>query len=230
MWDGGDVWIIGGGPSVPEQFGIPGGVIRKVIEGSSPPSVYSPYMSYLHNKHVIGVNMAYRIGNWIDMMVFGDNGFFLKEQMYLAKFPGLKISCHPDSRSETWLKYLGRDTEHPRGISSDPRKVSWNYNSGAVAINVAVHTGAKRIMLLGFDMKLSNNNIQHWHDLYGKGPAQLQDQKRLRKLPFDRQLIGFPVIAEDAKRMGVEIINVCPDSAINCFPKFTLKELIFDNS
>jgi hypothetical protein len=30
--------------------------------------------------------------------------------------------------------------------------------------------------------------------------------------------------------MGIEIINACPDSAITVFPKFSLKELLHDNS
>jgi hypothetical protein len=58
MWEGGDVWIIGGGPSILTQFDIPEKVVSKVLNGSSPPSVYSPYMEYLHDKHIIGVNMA----------------------------------------------------------------------------------------------------------------------------------------------------------------------------
>ena len=66
MWEEGDVWILGGGPSVPRQFGIPEKVVQDVINGISPPSVYSPYMKALHDKHVIGINVAYLIGNWID--------------------------------------------------------------------------------------------------------------------------------------------------------------------
>ena len=226
MWEGGDVWIIGGGPSVPIQFGIPDKVIQQVISGASPASVYSPYMSYLHTKHVIGVNVAYKIGTWMDIIVFGDKNFYLREAMEFAKYPGLKISCHPDSRSEPWLKYLERDADHVKGISPNPRKVSWNNNTGAAAISVAAHTGAKRIFLLGFDMKLGSNRMQHWHDLYNRGPVPPDDDRRNRKLAFDRHLIAFPDIASDAKRMGIQIINVCPDSAITDFPKVALKNII----
>jgi len=38
--------------------------------------------------------------------------------------------------------------------------------------------------------------------------------------------LGFPKIATDAKRFGVEIINVSPDSAIKSFKKVSLKEVI----
>jgi len=224
IWEGGDVWIIGGGPSIPKQFGIPDKIIHSVIRGTSSPSVYSPYMASLHNKHVIGVNVAYLIGDWIDMVFFGDGGFFLQHQERLAKFHGLKVSCSPKTNDLSWVKYLSRDKGRSLGISSNPKMVSWNGNSGAAAISVAVHAGAKRVILLGFDMKVSDTHNQHWHDLYGRGT--IDDERRRRKMPFHRHLRGFPEIAKDARRMGVEILNCCLDSAIECFRKVTVQELI----
>jgi hypothetical protein len=223
MWEGGDVWIIGGGPSLSKQFDIPDPVIKSVIEGASPLSVFSPYMTAIHNKHVIGVNVSYMLGTWIDMIFFGDTGFFLAHKQGLADFPGLRVSSTPHTSGIDWIKYLQKDSAHTRGISPNPKMISWNGNSGAAAISVAVHTGAKRIILLGFDMRLNGNRDQHWHNIYGK--AHL-DETKMRKLPFDRHLRGFPIIAEDAKRMGVEIINACPDSAITCFPRVSVKELL----
>ena len=224
MWEEGTVWIIGGGPSVTTQFEIPDSVVRKVINGTASVSTYSPYMSYLHDKHVIGVNVAYLIGDWIDLVFFGDSGFFLQNQKELAKFPGLKVSSHPKVRDTSWVKFLPRDSEHPKGISSNPKKVSWNSNSGAAAISIAAHAGANRIILLGFDMKLNAAEDKHWHTLYGH--PDKKDERRKRKMPFRRHLLGFPEIAKDAKRMGIEIINACPDSAIECFRKATVKELL----
>ena len=225
IWEGGDVWILGGGPSVPIQFGIPDKVIQEVMKGNSPPSVYSPYMSLLHKKHIIGINVAYLIGSWIDMVFFGDKGFFLNHQQGLANFPGLKVSCHPIADRCNWVKYLAKDTTHGKGISSSPKMVSWNGNSGAAAISLAVHTGAKRIILLGFDMQLNSKNMQHWHNVYNRG-----ERLDKRKLPFERHKRGFPEIAKDAKRMGVEILNASPTSEIKEFQRFSVKELLFDNS
>ena len=231
MWEGGDVWIIGGGPSIPKQFGVPDDIIKAVVDGTSPASVYSPYMSFLHDKHVIGINVAYLLGDWIDLVFFGDVGFFLKHQEGLAKFPGLKVSCHPRADRYDWVKYTPRDTKHARGISDNPKAVSWNGNSGAAAISIAANAGEKRIILLGFDMKLGNNNNQHWHDLYGRNASRdNRDPRKPFRLPFERHLRGFDDIAKDAKRRDIEIVNANPDSAITQFRKFTLKELLFDNS
>jgi hypothetical protein len=226
IWEGGEVWIIGGGPSVTEQFGIPKKVVKSVVEGTSTPIAYSPYMSAIHDKHVIGINVAYKIGNWIDFVFFGDFSFFLKEKQGLASFKGIKVSCAPQCEKYNWVKFTGRDMQKPRGLSQNKALVSWNGNSGAAAISLAAHLGASRIILLGFDMKLGDNNAQHWHDLYQrKEYLENKDRKKVH-LPFDRHLIGFPEIAKDAKKMGIKILNACPDSAINDFPKGTVMDIL----
>lgn len=226
MWDGGDVWIIGGGPSVTAQFNIPDNVVQSVLSGASPLSVYSPYMEYLHDKHVIAINAAYLLGDWVDMVFFGDSGFYLTHKIQLAQFPGLKVSCHAGLSGEKWVKFLSRDGKKPKGISSSPTMVSWNQNSGAASISIAAWAGAKRIILLGFDMKLSGENRQHFHNVYGRGVIDTKDQRKIRRLPFNRHLMGFPAIASDAKGLGIEILNACPDSAIDCLRKVTVKDII----
>lgn len=214
------------------QFNIPKEVQQSVLDGSSPPNVYSDYLKPLHNKHVIGINVAYLIGDWVDIVFFGDSGFFLSNKTKLANFKGLKVCCHPSVEKTGWVKFVGRDTKHPRGISPNPVKVSWNENSGAAAISLAAHAGAKRIILVGFDMKLNDEAKQHWHGVYRSGgvSAQPKDRRKPMSLPFDRHLRGFDAIASDAKALGIEIINANPDSAISQFPKYSVKELIYDNT
>jgi len=221
IWEDGDVWIIGGGPSITKTFGIPDSLVDKVIKGEAKLFEYSPYFSVLHDKHVIGINIAFLIGNWIDMVFFGDANFFLKWKPQLENFKGLKVSCSSSTEKFDWVKYLMKDGRKPKGITDNPHKVSWNHNSGAAAISVAVNAGAKRIFLLGFDMKLDDDKKQHFHGEYL--PATKVINKKPRKnLPFHKHLPGFAHIKLDADRMGVEIYNVNPDSAIQEFPKIPL--------
>jgi len=232
IWEGGECWIIGGGPSVPRQFNVPERIIREVVHEGRSPAVYSQYMEALHDKHVIGVNVAYMIGEWIDVVFFGDFKFFLAHKFGLAEFPGLKVSCNArvNKKQYDWVKYLAHDKERKKGISLNSRKVSWNGNSGAAAISLAVHMGATRIILLGFDMKLKDDDpVQHWHQLY-KGlhpPAGKKGRnKKERALPFPRHLKGFEFIYKDARKRGITIINACPDSAIKEFKKMSVKQLL----
>jgi len=223
IWEGEDVWILGGGPSVTKQFEIPENVVQDVVAGRSSPSAYSPFMESIHNKHVIGINVSYLIGNWIDMVFFGDIGFLLAQMQYISQFPGLKVSCHPTTAQYSWVKFLPHDKQHRLGISSNPKAVCWNGNSGAAAISVAANAGAKRIFLLGFDMKLDDTQHQHWHNLYKRHGVK---RNKPGGLPFKKHLQGFPQILKDAQARGIEIINVSPDSAITEFPRVVLKEAL----
>lgn len=222
MWEGGECWIIGGGPSIPKEFGVPDQVIQGVLKGDLSPSAYSPYLSKIHEKHIIGINMAFHIGDWIDVIFFGDKGFLLKNQKQLLVHPALKVGCCPliEEFEHLGVKRLLRNHEHPYGISERPDKVSWNGSSGAAAISTAVHTGVKRIILLGFDMTLGETGSQHWHPLYrvNGDPG--------RKLPFERHKRGFEFIARDAKRIGVEILNASPNSTISHLKKCSVKDLL----
>jgi len=223
IWEGGDVWILGGGPSVTKQFDIPEIVVKSVINKTASPSVYSPYMEGIHKKHIIGINVAYLIGDWIDMIYFGDPGFFDKHQLGLSNSPAIKISSFPKINEVPWVKYVPRDLSKKYGISKRADQIIWNGNSGAAAISIAANAGAKRIILLGFDMDLDASNLKHWHNLYDVGVV---DPNKVSKLPFDKHKIGFGRIMLDAKAMGIEILNASPHSAITQIPKVTVKELL----
>ena len=225
MWAGGECWIIGGGPSVPKQFDVPDDIIQQVLSGKLPPRAYSPYMKAIHGKHVIGVNSAFLIGDWIDMVFFGDKRWYLENRELLAEFIGMKVSCHASllKNDTEHIKVLNRNGKHGQGISPDYSKVCWNGNSGSAAISVAVNSGVSKIILLGFDMKLDKEHKQHWHGLYGTANRKPGEVKGL---PFERHSRGFPAIQRDALLRGVEIINACPDSTIKIFRKSTVKEIL----
>jgi hypothetical protein len=226
IWEDGECFIIGGGFSMPRQFGVPEEVIQAVCERRMPETAYSEYLKPLHDKHVIGVNNAYKIGNWIDVCFFGDCGWWLLHQAMLRTFPGLLVSCCPrfegrDRSKMEGVKFLAKDPDHQQGISNDPKKVSWNWNSGAAAISLAAHFGVTKIYLLGFDMKMENDRFSHWH-----GSHRPPTEKSKRPPPFKRHLTGFSAIETDANARGISIYNLNPESAIEAFKKVSLEEIL----
>jgi hypothetical protein len=229
IWEGGECWILGGGPSLPREFGVPERLIDQVISGKESPAVYSPYLSPIHKQHVIGVNAAFKIGNWMDFIVFGDGrGFLLPFRRQLASHPSIKV-CFDPTVNDSWIKIVDRDLEKPHGISTDRFKVSWNHNTGSAAINFAYYLGCKRIILLGFDMKLNGKLNQHWHNMYGRqSRIWNRKDKKMKNVvgSFDSYLRKFPEIAADAKRLGLEIINASPESKIKEFPKVPVNQLL----
>lgn len=216
MWEGEQCFIVGGGSSFYKQAEIPNDIISQVLSKELSPSSYISYLSFLSEKHVIGVNMAYKLNELIDIVFFGDVGFWTKQQAQLLINRSMKVTIHNGDFKDS-VKVLLKDKG--LGLSKLPDRLCWNGNSGAAAINLAVHTGVKQIILLGFDMNLDQDKNQHWHKEYATPLDKVQDN-------FTRHLKGFPKIASDAKEMGVEILNANPDSAIDVFTKVNLKDIL----
>lgn len=101
---------------------------------------------------------------------------------------------------------LGRDIVHSNG------------NSGAQAINLAVIWGYKRLILLGFDMKLGPKGEKHHHPDHPHPCVQGQT--------FDEWLHKFVQIARDLHDLGVEVINCTPGSALKLFPMKPWNEVL----
>lgn len=220
IWEGGECWIIGGGSSLTTQFNIPKQIVTRVREGKAPLTAYSKYLEPLHTKHTIGINGAFRLGNWIDVCFFGDKLWYFDNAADLQNYTGLLIGCPNFLKNPGWQQlkvfHVEQDESKPYGIHKDANKVCWNFNSGAASISIAYSLGCKRIILLGFDMQLVDGT-SHWHNLY---------EKTTTDESFAKHLVGFDAIARDAKELGIEIINANPDSAITQFEKIPVKYLL----
>lgn len=223
MWNDGECWILGGGSSLPRQFGVPESVIEKVMNKELSMDAYSEYFKPLHDRHVIGTNVAYLLGSWISVLYFCDLPFYRENIHLLHNFKNLKVTDTgnlPASQAyeQRNIKKLKRDTRY--GLTDYTDAIRWNHNAGGGAINLAAHFGVKRIMLLGFDMKADDYGKTHWH-------AGLPNyHKATESLSFWKFMKSFPQIAIDAERKHIEIINVNPDSAIKEFPKVNLKDVL----
>lgn len=224
IWDNDKpVYIIGGGPSIAYAARVSSPTkdsIKTVAE----------FLKPIHNARVIGVNNAYMLGSWIDVLWFGDCNWYVFHEKNLEKtFRGLKTSCCPrfQNNPKRGVVFFGRDSEKTSGITTKKDKIAWNKNSGSSAINVAYHLGARKIILLGFDMQDGKKEDTHWHGGHKEGAHNRK--RRPFSAPYGRFLQGFPQIAADAKNLGVQIVNaVHPDigSALDYFPKVTIKEVL----
>lgn len=220
LWKDGECLIIGGGPSMPQQFGVPKEIIRKVQSGALEQSVYSPYLEPIHGRHVIGINNAYLIGPWVDIIFFGDCGWYITHRLRLAKLTTLKVSCCPrfGGKGREGVRYMKKDPRKGSrtGISDRPGFVAWNSNSGYASVSLACQLGVRRIILLGFDMRRMDG-ATHSHPPHD--PSRKKD-------PYNQHMRGTDKMAADAKRLGLEILNCSPDSAIQAFPKVSLKDIL----
>lgn len=213
IWKGETVFIIGGGPSL------------RGMEFKS-----------LHGERVIGCNDAYRMGydsifhnqglfplrpysSWIQVILFGDNCWFAHHRDEIIKqyeryFFISMASQNPNCETVHWMK------RQPEGLTTrESKKIGWNKSTGAGAINLALLLGAKRVVLLGFDMKMGDENQANWHVNEVNTP-----------IPSDyvKFAEGMETIAKELseKYPDAEILNAGPDSALECFTKVTLESTL----
>lgn len=101
------------------------------------------------------------------------------------------------------------------GITKRPGFIRLGGNSGYQAVALAVHFGATRIVLLGYDMQNAGKRT-HWHG----------DHKRLGNpivAKFPGWLEHFGRLAGDLPR-GVKVINSSRETALRCFKRQPLDE------
>lgn len=91
-------------------------------------------------------------------------------------------------------------------------------NSGYMGINLAYLYGARRIVLLGLDCQPGPNGERHFD---GDHPAPLTQHQ-----PFGEWVKRFKTLAEDCDKRGVEVINCSRRTALQCFKRGDLAEVL----
>lgn len=105
-----------------------------------------------------------------------------------------------------------------RVLLDRPGHIGDGGNSGFQAINLAAQFGARRIVLVGFDMRLDQG--VHWH---GRHPPGLNNP-RLTHLPDWRVRIDRAAHVLAAR--GIEAVNASPVSALTAFPFVPLEQAL----
>lgn len=99
------------------------------------------------------------------------------------------------------------------------KSIHWGGNSGFQAMNLAYLFGAKRLVLLGFDMQRGEDDRCHW---FGDHPAG-QGFANPRK--FNHWIRAMDVLARDLADQGVQVINATRRTALKCFPQSPIEQI-----
>jgi hypothetical protein len=92
------------------------------------------------------------------------------------------------------------------------KHIHWGGNSGFQAINLAYLWGAKRIILLGFDMQVSPAGDSHW---FGEHPKH---QGFLNPTKFNSWIRHLETLGRDLSDAGIDVFNATRQTALTCFP------------
>ncbi len=183
------------------------------------PSVTAEDVDYCCDKaKVIAINDAYKLALWADVLYACDAKWWRwahtdkGRHPTFAQFKGLKYGLMAGVGQ--WpgvqrLKHTGAD-----GLERHPAAIRHGSNSGYQAINLAMHFGAKRILLLGYDMGATGR--KHFHGNHPDGSAP----------PFASCLRHFATLVSPLKAAGVEVINCTRKTALTVFPQMSIQQAL----
>ena len=218
-WRGQTCVIIAGGPSLGDER-------RRMYSYDLTELAYAR-LTQEPEPRIITVNDSWRLFPMADVFYFCDASWWHQQCASNRRtVDGLENFTRAANRG-FWVTAGPQPPDHPRvhalnltgqrGMEDNPRAMRHGSNSGYQAIHLAAHYGAKKIILLGFDMKPAADGRTHWHA--ESRPAQ-----------FDQTVANFlshfPSLAAPLVQRGIEVINATPDSALKVWPCKTLQEAL----
>lgn len=191
-----------------------------VVCVASGPSLTRADVEYVRGKaRVIVVNTSLLLAPWADAFHASDARVRQWHAIELLRFQGLKFSME---FLETDFSFTVLRNGGIHGLSTDPTTLRNGRNSGYQAVNLAVLLGAARILLLGYDMGLAPDGRKHWHPLHpGHKHDPVADTARYAMF---RQV--FESIVAPLEALGIEVLNCSRQSALTCFPRRALEEVL----
>jgi hypothetical protein len=180
MWAGRTVAILASGPSMSAE-------VAATVRAAGVPTIV--------------INNTFRLAPWADMLYAADAEWWAHPTNKDAHgFAGLKVSVSAVPGVQR-LRNTGTE-----GYDADPAAVRTGSHSGYQATHIALHAGAKRVLLCGFDMHGS-----HWHGRHVDGLRETQ------QVHYAKFIARFQTLVEPASRLGVDIVNCTPGSALCAF-------------
>ena len=206
IWPGSTVAVIGGGPSLTqEQVDRCRGRVK-----------------------VIAINDALRLAPWADLHYFCDDRWWRwhKDKDWYRAFRGLRVTlenphvvaAEPGVRA---LQNYGWDANiaEQHGLTRLRDGVLTGRNGGYQAVHLAVHLGVKRILLLGFDMRMHGAK-SHWFGRHPEGGIS----------GYDVMLACFETMVRPLAERRIEVINCTPGSALACFTRGSIESVLPDQT
>lgn len=170
---------------------------------------------------VIAINTSYRMARWADVLYAADTKWWRLNHEDALTFPGEKWTCSGEPHRLYGLHRCAGKVGV--GLSVDPTTLHTGGNSGYQAVNLAYHFGARRIILLGYDMQHTGGK-RHWHEDY---PALTKRGDRMdNATPVAAWRMRFEAMARDLRIRKVRVENATRQTALTCFPRVALEDAL----
>lgn len=190
-WEGETVFIIGGGSSVASQN-----------------------LELLRGRRIIAINSSYEAVPFADFVIFSDSRWWSHHCIRLKQFKGRIVSASSTPRAPNLLRV---NRKRPPGLATDQGTVTLQSTTLSGAINLVVHLGVNKIILLGIDGKAGANGKTHHH-----APHPWKQAKDC----WQKQRGDLVKITDELKALGIECVNASPGSAWDLWPIVRLEDHI----
>lgn len=165
-------------------------------------------VDYVRGKgRVYVVNDAYKLAPWADVLYACDYDWWAYHK---PVFAGEKFSICPRAHKDFGTQFLETSSNE---WSFDVGAIGTGGNSGYQCLNLAVLDGADRVVLLGYDMQVKTR--KHF---FGEHPAEINHGS-----DYNGWIKRFIRVADI---IPAQVINCTRDSALNCFPKMELRDVL----
>lgn len=193
LWTGMTVVVIGGGPSLSLQQ------IQTIAQARLSGGV-----------RVIAVNNAMYVAWWADWLHACDAKWWHAHIQWAQHFKGIKTTLDPTVPGP-WnvglLENTGKD-----GFDENPESCRTGGNGVYQAIHCAIHADARRVILVGTDMR-DVEGRSHWHGGHGNDPVNYA----VTMAP------SFETLKPALAARGIAVMNASPGTALEAFPKVSLE-------
>jgi hypothetical protein len=191
-----------------------------VLLGGGPSLTQAQVDACRGRARVIAINDQLRLAPWADVHYFCDDKWWRwhKDADWYRGFGGLRITLENLDLCKVEPGMRPVQNVATTGLCAEPNGVMNGRNSGYQCMNLAVHLGAARILLLGFDMRAvveQRKQKTHW---FGDHPGGTSPTV------YQVMLDAFPTIVEPLRQRAIDVVNCTPGSALACFRRGNIED------
>ena len=181
------------------------------------PSLSKIDWNQLAGKNTIAINKAFISYPNADVLYWTDSRFYSWYKNRIDQYKGIKYAIRFNATQNGEVQLLNRGIRF--GLETRADTLAHGNNSGYAAINLAYHLGAKKIVLLGYDMG-NVGGKSHYHEGYSATRTTSDEIYQKQFIP------GFTFIANELKKKNIEVWNGCPTSKLTVFPRISLERAL----
>lgn len=166
------------------------------------------------SRRAIVINNTFLLAPWADVLYACDGAWWrVHAKSVDAVFNGERWTQDIEATRDFGIKRI--ESQRAPGLGRRPGVIHQGGNGGYQAINLAFQAGARKIVLLGYDM-----HGTHWHGEHGNGLPNTQAWL------YAQWVKNFDVLAADLAVDGVQVVNATPGSRLQCFRHEPLREAL----